>query len=136
MSDPPRLAEIVERLRGEFDPERIVLFGSWARDDARADSDVDLLVIARAEGPTDERMARAHHALRGVPVPVDVFVCSPEEAATFSRWLGHAVAIALRDGWDAASRISPGRSWGQIAGLRSSAVRGCRDPRTTAVGAR
>jgi len=42
---PAYLSEIVERIVRQFDPLRIILFGSWARGDARPDSDVDLLVV-------------------------------------------------------------------------------------------
>jgi len=32
---------IVERIRGLFNPDRIILFGSQARGDANSDSDID-----------------------------------------------------------------------------------------------
>ncbi len=39
------LPEAVQRIARQFDPPRIILFGSWARGDARPDSDIDLLVV-------------------------------------------------------------------------------------------
>ena len=39
------LSEIVAKIVKEIHPERIILFGSRARGDARDDSDVDLMVI-------------------------------------------------------------------------------------------
>ena len=39
------VATMVERIADRFDPERILLFGSRARGDARDWSDVDLLVV-------------------------------------------------------------------------------------------
>ena len=39
------LQEIARRIRAMTTPERIILFGSYARGDAGADSDLDLLVI-------------------------------------------------------------------------------------------
>jgi hypothetical protein len=41
------LAEIVQTIVAEVDPERIYLFGSRARGDERPDSDVDLLIVDR-----------------------------------------------------------------------------------------
>ena len=38
---------MVGRIVREFDPLRVVLFGSRARGDARPDSDADLLVVVR-----------------------------------------------------------------------------------------
>lgn len=94
----PYLEAVVERLCRALRPERIVLFGSWARGDARPDSDLDLLVIAPSTEPIHERMARAQRALRGLPVAADVFVVTPQEAARYSRWLGHTVTYALQEG--------------------------------------
>jgi len=39
------IQRLVRRLARLFDPDRIILFGSHARGDARPDSDIDLLVV-------------------------------------------------------------------------------------------
>ena len=90
--------EVVRRLVEAFDPDRIALFGSWARGEARPDSDLDLLVVVATDEPAWRRMARAHRALRGLPVAVDVFVRTPAEVEKYGQWLGHTIAIALREG--------------------------------------
>ena len=41
------IREMVRRIVKQFDPEKIILFGSQARGDAGPDSDVDLLVVMR-----------------------------------------------------------------------------------------
>jgi predicted nucleotidyltransferase len=97
-ASPELLDEAVRRLAALFHPQRIVLFGSRARGDSRPDSDIDLLVIAESAEPVHVRMARAQRALRGLPVPIDVFVCTPQEAETYGHWLSHTVALALREG--------------------------------------
>ncbi len=53
----PRLALIAERLRAEYGAERVILFGSVARDEACEGSDVDLLVIAGTEQQSVDRRA-------------------------------------------------------------------------------
>ena len=45
-----QIEEMASRIAKEFDPERIVLFGSHANGTATADSDVDVLVIMPFEG--------------------------------------------------------------------------------------
>lgn len=92
------LEEAIRRLVAAFDPERIVLFGSRARGEADAASDIDLLIVAETEEPVHARMGKAQRALRGLPVAADVFVCTPREAATYAGWLSHTVAVALREG--------------------------------------
>jgi uncharacterized protein len=41
------LQEAVRQILSVGSPEKIVLFGSWARGQARPDSDLDLLIIRR-----------------------------------------------------------------------------------------
>jgi predicted nucleotidyltransferase len=92
------LNNVIGKLVAAFSPEQIILFGSRARGDAHADSDFDLLVVASSSDPIHARMAKAQHALRGIPTAVDVFVCTPEEVATYRSWLSHTIAVALREG--------------------------------------
>ncbi len=94
----PFLDEVVRRLVDVFRPHRIILFGSWARGDARPDSDLDILVVADSNEPPPRRMARGARALRGLPIAADVFVCTPEEVERYGEWLSHTIAIALREG--------------------------------------
>jgi len=48
--EPSRIAELSARIVREFQPDRIILFGSYAYGQPRVDSDVDLLVILPFEG--------------------------------------------------------------------------------------
>ena len=48
MVDEHSIAELTQRIVNEFQPERIILFGSYAHGEPRSDSDVDLLVILSA----------------------------------------------------------------------------------------
>ena len=98
MVESSLISGIVERLAKEFLPEKIILFGSAAREASHTSNDIDLLVIARSSEPLHIRMARAYRALRGVMVAVDVIVCTPDEATRYSRWLGHTIAVAMREG--------------------------------------
>ena len=50
------LSQMAQVIVQEVEPERIILFGSHARGEARPDSDVDLLVIER-EGFGKQRRA-------------------------------------------------------------------------------
>jgi uncharacterized protein len=49
---------LADRIAGEFKPDRIILFGSYARGTAGADSDVELLVILPFEGKGFWKIAR------------------------------------------------------------------------------
>ena len=96
------LERMVETIVAEVDPERIILFGSRARGDANADSDVDLMVVE--EGPFGPERnghtetVRLIYALADFPVGKDILVCSREEVEYWRDSLNHVVAEALREG--------------------------------------
>lgn len=72
------LAEATRRICAYFHPRRIVLFGSRANGDARADSDFDLVVVM--DDPGDWRTpGKIQGLLRGLPLGFDVFVESTAE---------------------------------------------------------
>lgn len=71
----PVLSEILHRLVQAFQPERIYLFGSKARDDAGPDSDYDLMIVVPDDAPSERRRSRlAYQALRGTRTAADVLV--------------------------------------------------------------
>ena len=76
-----RLQKAVERIVTEFDPERIILFGSHAYGKPAPDSDVDLMVIMETERRPAERILAISRLLSPRPFPVDIVVRTPEELA-------------------------------------------------------
>lgn len=85
---------IVER----FDPEKIILFGSHARGAARADSDVDLLVVMRYAGSKTQAQAAIRMALSDFRLAKDIVVVTPEEFAWRSRIPGTVERPAALEG--------------------------------------
>jgi len=75
-----QIQEIVRQIGQEFEPERVVLFGSFARGTPSADSDVDLLVILPFEG-TPLRKALEILNRTDPGFPVDLIVRRPEDTA-------------------------------------------------------
>lgn len=92
------LTEIIRRIVGAIDPDRIVLFGSRARGTARPDSDYDLLVIKETTRRTLELEQDAYEALIGVRGPADILVETPGEVQRLSRAAGTVFPDALREG--------------------------------------
>jgi predicted nucleotidyltransferase len=77
-SDNKVIDQIVDRIVQRFDPERIILFGSHARGDARDDSDVDLLIVMHVQGSRREKAIEIGVALDEFPVSKDIIVVTPE----------------------------------------------------------
>jgi predicted nucleotidyltransferase len=95
-NDKELLDEIVRRLVEAVDPDRIILFGSRARGDARPDSDVDLLIIKDSDQPIYRRAIPAYRALSGLGVPKDIKVIAKLDLAEFGD--GKAVPVDYKHG--------------------------------------
>ena len=64
-------------------PEKIILFGSHARAEARDDSDLDILVIEKEVTDRVAEIARLNRALGPLRLPIDLLLASRE---TFEYW--------------------------------------------------
>ena len=97
--EPAVLDEMVRRLVAEFQPEKIILFGSWAWGEPDGDSDIDLLVIVSHsdERPTD-RATRAYRCLGDIRVPTDILVKSRREAERFRHVLASLEHKIFKEG--------------------------------------
>lgn len=98
MIDQAQIASVVRTLVEQAHPERIVLFGSYARGDAREDSDLDLLVIEAEIADRAAEMVRLRRALRPLRIPVDVLVHSTDEVRRWGAQPGSALYWALQEG--------------------------------------
>jgi predicted nucleotidyltransferase len=92
------LKEITHRIRATTTPERIILFGSYARGDPGPDSDLDLLVVVPGVQHTRQESTRIRRALRGLLVPIDVIVATPEQIERYRDSIGLVYGPALREG--------------------------------------
>ena len=79
-------------------PERILLFGSYARGEAREDSDLDLLVIEPEVRDRAAEMVRLRRVLRPLRIPVDVLVYSHADVAHWGDQPGSTLYWALQEG--------------------------------------
>lgn len=70
----------VKKIVQEFRPERVVLFGSFARQSTGLDSDVDLLVVLPHEGSAAKCAAEIRQAV-DFRFPCDLLVRSPQKVA-------------------------------------------------------
>jgi len=77
------IGEIVQAVVNAAHPERVILFGSAARGERQADSDVDLLVVEKKSSFKDgSRWAECswiRRALSDFPVPIDLLLFTLEE---------------------------------------------------------
>jgi uncharacterized protein len=74
------IREYSRRIGREFQPRRVVLFGSHARGTATDDSDVDLLVIMPFEGKPWKAATQIRERVRP-GFPLDLIVRTPQQVS-------------------------------------------------------
>ena len=92
------IAQAVATLVAAAHPQRIVLFGSYARGDADEGSDLDLMVVKSQVTNRAQEMVFLARALQPLQVPVDVLVVSADELARLGRAPGSVYWWALHEG--------------------------------------
>lgn len=92
------LKEAVRRIIEKFNPEKIILFGSYAYGQPTADSDMDLMVIMNTEEKPHKRAVPLRKALKGIGIPKDIIVKTPEEFDRFKNIVGTVIYPAAHKG--------------------------------------
>lgn len=73
------LPQAIERIVAELNPEKIILFGSYAYGNPTPDSDVDLLVVIETNGKNNEMYRAVSNLLYPRQFPVDIIIKTPNE---------------------------------------------------------
>jgi uncharacterized protein len=73
------LRPAIQKIIQELNPEKIVLFGSYAYGTPNPHSDVDLLVIMKTRSSLKNRSWAVSRLLLPRPFPVDILVKTPKE---------------------------------------------------------
>jgi uncharacterized protein len=89
---------MVARIADQFHPDKVILFGSYARGNPTADSDVDLLVIMNYPGRRLELLQMIRQSLQDIPTPKDIIIRTPEEVEKYGRYIGTVLYPALKEG--------------------------------------
>ena len=93
-----KINELVRRIVNRFHPEKVILFGSFARGTAGEDSDADVLVVMPVEGSKRKKANEIDVALVGIDLAVDVIVVTPEELERQKDQIGTIIYPALKEG--------------------------------------
>jgi predicted nucleotidyltransferase len=93
-----QIRRMVRRIVAQFDPDKIILFGSYARGEAGPDSDVDLLVVMPVRGSKRAKQLEIRAAVHDVHVPKDIVVSRPEEFQWRKDTVGTIEHPATREG--------------------------------------
>ena len=92
------LPEITRRIRQVSDPDKIILFGSYARGEAGQHSDMDLMVIKNRMASVLAETKKIYRALANLAVPIDIVVVSQEYLEQYGKLIGTVLYPALKEG--------------------------------------
>ena len=73
--------EIIHRIISQYDPDKIILFGSYAFGRPTPDSDIDLLIVKESSQPSLQRRIAIRKIIRNPhrKIPVETLVMTPSE---------------------------------------------------------
>lgn len=98
-ADHPVPETLLSRVVDVFGPRRVILVGSRARGDARADSDYDLVVVLDDEVPDELLSARRRYeGRRGLAIPADIIPCREAVLNERARAIGSFAHTVLTEG--------------------------------------
>lgn len=96
--DEELLQIITTRITEAIHPQKIILFGSWARGERGPHSDIDLLIIQESDLDRPQRYAQVRRLFWGMGLPMDILVYTPEEFARYQTVPGSFTHTVAREG--------------------------------------
>jgi predicted nucleotidyltransferase len=96
----PVVEELVGRIVDAIHPERIILFGSAARGEMTADSDIDVLVVVPDGVHRRKAAGYLRHRMIGFCYPVDIQVATPSLLQRHRDTIGLIYRTVLSEGRD------------------------------------
>ena len=96
--DPEMIEEIVRRVTSAVQPLRVILFGSAARGEMGAESDVDLLIVVPDGTRRRDASRRAFRALTGIGIAKDVIVVTESDVKEFGENPSLVIKPAIEEG--------------------------------------
>ena len=79
MIDPENIRNLVDKIVATYQPDKIMVFGSYATGQQTDDSGVDLLIIKNTGVPRHHRGREVRRFLYGLKIPLDIVVATPQE---------------------------------------------------------
>jgi predicted nucleotidyltransferase len=98
MIDESQIHEVAVQLGNAAKALQVILFGSYARGEATAHSDVDLMVVAQTDLPRHKRAVSLYKQFRPYPFGMDIVVYTPQEMEEGKKSPLTFVSTVVREG--------------------------------------
>lgn len=93
-----KIQKIISRVIQISHPIKIIIFGSFARGDEDAKSDVDILIVKMQIQDRSREQVELRRSLRGSPYALDLFLVSDEEYRDAIKIPGTVIYWANKEG--------------------------------------
>jgi len=98
MTDAELLTDITNKIVEHFHPRRIILFGSRARDEDRAESDLDIFIEMETVASPPERAVEVSSIFGLRPWSMDLVVYTPAEVERLRGIHGTLLSVIEAEG--------------------------------------
>src|SRR4030042_4650057 len=98
MIDEKEIKQVAIRLGTATNALRVILFGSYARADARSNSDVDFMIITESDLPRYKRSRELYKMFQPYPFGMDIIVYTLLEIEKATESPASFVSNVLREG--------------------------------------
>jgi len=98
MISQEKINEVIDRIVKNINPEKIILFGSYAQGNPSEDSDLDLLIVKEMRIPRYKRTREVKKHLRGLKIPIDVIVYTRKEIKEWEETKTAFISQAIKQG--------------------------------------
>jgi predicted nucleotidyltransferase len=79
MIDNEQIDVIVSRIATSYNPDKIILFGSYAHGNYTENSDLDFILIKETTAPKHKRGVEVRKLFFGLPIPMDFKIYTSAE---------------------------------------------------------
>jgi predicted nucleotidyltransferase len=79
MIETRQINDIVNRIAINYKPEKIILFGSYARGNYSEESDLDFILVKETTAPKHKRGLEVRRLFYGLPIPIDFKIYTATE---------------------------------------------------------
>ena len=85
MLTPTEIDTLVHRIVARIQPQKVIIFGSYAKGTETIKSDLDIFVIKETDMPMANRADDLKPMLSHALIPVDVHIYTPEEVEEYGK---------------------------------------------------
>ena len=90
MIEKEKIKQVAMRIAKAINAEQVILFGSYARNQVKENSDVDLLIIAESNLPRFKRSRKLYKLFNPYPFAMDLIVYTPSE---INKWRKNPISF-------------------------------------------